>query len=832
MTTAPMVQSLQQATTQCFHCGSPMPANNPLTVQAENAEQPVCCVGCRAAVLFLQEHGLDDYYRLREQPTGRRPGEGQAASPWFAEPDVAAAFLQPDSSDRVRVTLSLDGAHCAACAWVLEHCLAEMPDLEQVRVDLAQGRLHVTWHRQGLAADRATSARHLGALLERINGLGFDAVPARPDQELALQERQRVRSLQAIGIAGIGSMQVMMLAIADYAGWFSGMALDQRALLIWGQMVLTSVVVLWAARGFFIAAWATVRAGRVGIDVPVSLAIGLGWGVSTLVVLSGGIERGEHVYFDSVAMFTFFLLLGRHLEQSTRHRIARADADFRALLPASVVRITDEGDEEAVLPLQLQAGERIRIPPGGTVPADTRLLGDTSATVDCAALTGESALVTVTPGEPIAAGSRNAGHALLLQVIRPAEQSALAAMPALVERARQQRPQVLHLADRAAAVLVVIVLGVAAVTAMTWWWLDPAQVLPITLATLMVTCPCAFALATPVTMTAAGIRLRRLGTVLTDGRALERARDLTGVCFDKTGTLTEPRSLRCEPAGDWSEQQVLRVAAALEADVPHPLADVFRSNLDPAGPVASKVQLHEGLGVSGELEGSQWRLGRPDWAGSGSTEQESGWIHLSRDGVFCARFQVEERLRPDAQATVQALRAQGLKLAILSGDHPDRVARIARQLDIDDWEGALSPAAKQAQLQRRRQASPGLMYVGDGLNDAPVLGGADLAVVMASACDFTRASADAVVLDNRLLAVRELLAVATRTRRIVRQNLAWALSYNALAMPLAVTGWIAPWAAAIGMSASSLLVLGNALRLLRSSPERHADSEEVQPAWT
>lgn len=823
-----------QSLVECFHCGNPVPADEDLSVAVDGGLQPVCCVGCRAAVRFLLSHGLDDYYRLREQPTGHRPGEGAAAaSHWFAEPDVASAFLTPDSSGRIRATLALDGAHCAACAWVLEHCLVELPCIEHVRVDLAQARLHVTWHDPDSTGDNAAAAgQHLARLLEQVNGLGFDAVPARPDQELELQARQRRRSLQAIGIAGIGSMQVMMLAIADYAGWFSGMAADQRALVIWAQMVLTTVVVLWAARGFFSAAWATVRAGRVGIDVPVSLAIGLGWGVSTLVVLSGGIERGEHVYFDSVAMFTFFLLLGRHLEQSTRHRIARADADFRALLPSTVQRLAADGTMTAILPQQLQPGDLMQIPPGGTVPADARLEGEASARLDCAALTGESALVAIAPGGTIAAGSRNAGRTLRLRVLRPADQSALAALPRLVERARQQRPETLHLADRAAAALVVAVLGIAVCTALIWWHLDPSQVLPITLATLMVTCPCAFALATPVTLTAASIRLRRLGIVLTDGRALERARNLATICFDKTGTLTKPHTLHCEPVAGWSREYCLQAAATLEADVPHPIANLFRDQLQGHSSGASNVVLHEGLGVSGEWDNRCWRLGRPTWAGGATNEQDQGRIHLTADGDLCARFRIDEHLRPDALETVTRLRARGLHLAILSGDNPDRVASIATQLAITDWEGGLNPAAKLDQLNHRRQQQGAMMYVGDGLNDAPGLGRADLAVAMASACDFTRAAADAIVLDERLGAVEALLQVAARTRRIVRQNLAWALGYNALAMPLAVTGMIAPWAAAIGMSASSLLVLGNALRLLREDRPMTVSQQEDRLAWT
>lgn len=820
----------------CFHCGLPIADGIAIEVEAAGRMQPVCCHGCQAAVEFIRGAGLDDYYRLRKAATGNRPGEGVAADPAaFTDPEVAARYLEMDGDDRARGVLALDGAGCAACAWVLEHGVADLPGLRHARVDLASGRLLASWD----ARDPAAAADGLARLMQRVNALGFDAVPARPAEELALHERQRQRSLKAIGIAGIGSMQVMMLAIADYAGLFSGMALDHRALVIWAQMVLTTAVVVWAARPFFAGALRTLRSRRVGIDVPVSLAIGLGWGVSTLVVLSGGLARGEHVYFDSVAMFTFFLLLGRHLEQSVRHRFARAAADLDALLPAAVTRLHADQHRESVLPMQLDRGDCIEVPPGGLVAADGRVLEGTGS-VDRAVLTGESRPLEVGPGSEVAAGSRNGETRLRLEVLRPVSDSALAAIPDLLARARAQRPETLHLADRVAGMIVVAVLVVAAVTAGVWLMLDPARALPVTLATLMVTCPCAFALATPVTLTAATLRLRRLGVLLVDSTALERARELRWAFFDKTGTLTTPGPVQCDPSPGQTLSDCLDMAVALERDVPHPLARTM-SRL----PVtrALRIDHHRvvsGAGVEGWHAGSCWRLGRPGWAAAGQPalpETAAGEFWLTRDGARCARFRTTgeleeggpegETLRPGARALVDAVRARGLEPAIVSGDSADRVEAVARHLGITRRWSGLDPARKH-ELIRDAQARGGVLYLGDGLNDSAALGQAGVSVAMASACDFTRSAADAIVLDDRLAAVTDLLDSARRARRILRQNLAWAISYNILAMPLAVTGFIAPWVAALGMSASSLLVLGNALRLLRNGhPERAATGSFV-----
>ncbi len=831
--TSPAVDALAERD-GCFHCGLPVPAGFDLEVTVGGRQHPVCCHGCQAAVAFIQDAGLDDFYRLRAAPTGTRPGEGVAADPSaFADADVAARFLHLDPAGRAHGDLALDGVGCAACAWVIEHGVKDLPGLQQARVDLANGRLSASWD----ANDATTAAVGLTRLMERINALGFDAVPAQPAEELVLHEQQRRRSLTAIGISGIGAMQVMMLAIADYAGLFSGMADDHRALIVWAQMVLTGVVVVWGAQPFFKGAWQTLQAGRMGIDVPVSLAIGLGWGVSTVVVLSGGIERGEHVYFDSVAMFTFFLLLGRHLEQSVRHRFARADARLDALLPAAVTRLAPDGDRTSVLPAQLQAGDVIEVPPGGIIAADGKVLEGTGE-IDRAALTGESRPQDVGPGTTVPAGSRNGASRLQLEVTRPATNSALAAIPNLLARARAERPPVVHLADRVSGIIVAAVLFIAAVTAVVWSFIDPARVLPVTLATLMVTCPCAFALATPVTLTAATMRLRRLGILLVDPSALERAARLRHAYLDKTGTLTEPGQITCDPFDGADRQDCVDHAVALERDVPHPLAAALRRLPVSANVTFEALRVVPGSGVEGFKDGRRWRIGRPRWAASfendateSATESDEGSIWLSVDGSPLARFRsahggADETLRTGATELLRALRDRGLDPAIVSGDVADRVRAAAGQLGIERWWADLDPGSKYALL---AEADGGVLYLGDGLNDAPALGRAGVAVAMASACDFTRSAADAVVLDDRLAGVADLLDGAERTRRIIRQNLLWAISYNLLAMPLAVTGLIAPWAAAIGMSASSLLVLGNALRLLRR--QETANAAGTVTAW-
>jgi len=470
------------------------------------------------------------------------------------------------------------------------------------------------------------------------------------------------------------------------------------------------------------------------------------------------------------------------------------------------------------------------VAPGATIPADGVLL-DGQGQVDQAALTGESEPALVDRGARVAAGARNVGARLLLRVERTPEESRVATLPALRLRARARRPATARLADRAAGAFVLGLLVVAAATALAWSQIDPARALPITLAVLIVTCPCALSLATPTGLTAATVFLRRHGVLLLDPDALERAAQAERVIFDKTGTLTRPaeRIASCETWGV-EVTTARRVAAALERAMPHPVARAFACSASPRLDAAS-VRYVPGGGVEGHVEGSTWRLGRPGFAAPGAeAAADAGDLLLAREGTAVARFRIDESLRPQAQATIDALRAAGLEVSLLSGDAPARVRAVASRLGIADWQAEATPASKLATLEHHLRHG-GVVYVGDGINDAPSLGGASVAVALDSAPDFACTAADAVLAGDRLAGVPTLLATARRTRRIIRQNLAWAIGYNLLALPLAVTGLITPWLAAVGMSTSSLAVLANALRLNRRTRPDTPQTATGSAAW-
>jgi Cu2+-exporting ATPase len=794
----------------CFHCGLEVPEDCTLAVAVEGVDRPVCCHGCAAAVTFLQDAGLDAYYRMREAMPLARPGArgGSADRSAWADPEVAKRFVH-EGPDGARVALALDGVRCAACAWVIEQGLTDLDGVLDARVNVADARLEVRWD---------ASRSDLDRILRRVIALGFDAVPARGSEEAALHARQRRQSLRALGISGIATMQIMMLAIGDYVGMFADMTASYRALLLWAEMVLASVVVVFGARTFLTGALAALKARRLTMDVPVALAIGVGYGASLATLLAGHVGAQTHLYFDSVSMFTFLLLVGRHLEQGVRHRFARADQTLGALLPAVAHRIDEAGAALGDVVIDaLRAGDQIRVQAGETIPADAEIVAGRGL-IDRAILTGESDPEAVGPGDPVLAGTRSLDVVLDLVVTRASSDSAVAGIPELLRRARGGRPRVLRAADRIAGRFLGAVLAACTITGIVWSQLDPGRALEIVLATLIVTCPCALSLAAPTAITAAGAALRRAGVLLVDPDALERIAACNRVAFDKTGTLTEPDDRAI--AVDAQDGSALAIAAALDADVAHPVAAAFRRIARSEGRPALRAQdvrTSSGEGVEGRVDGIRYRLGHPRFVGASGAgivlarETSPG----ARNWTPIARFRIAERLRAEVPELVRHLREAGLEPALVSGDTRERVAEVATQLALSDVVAEASPADKVAALASFARQGERVLYIGDGINDAPALGGAHASVAVGASSDYARSAADAVLVSPGLSGLAALVTMARATRRRIRANLLWAVTYNAIALPLAMLGWVTPWMAAIGMSASSLVVLSASLRLLR-----------------
>ncbi len=781
----------------------------------------MCCAGCQAVAQAIVDAGLHDYYRHRAHPAA-----GPSAVPpelddlrLYDEPELAARYVRTDASAHSQeATLLLDGLRCGACVWLIERTLASQPGVSAASVNFATERAVVRW-------DPARTK--LSELLRRIAEIGYRALPydaRRREEQLARGTRQLVRRLF---VAGIGMMQVMMYAVPAYVAGAGEIDWEFEQLMRWASLLLTIPAILYSAQPFFAGALRDLRARSLGMDVPVALGLSAAFVASAWSTLVG---HGE-VYFDSVTMFIFLLLSARYLEWIARRRASRAVDAMAAALPEQVSRLLDPPEQITEAALAAAALEQIpaaRAAPGDLlkVAAGERFAVDATivagaTSVDQSLLTGESEPVPRRTGDEVAGGSVNAASPVWVRVLRASADSTLSTIERLIERAAHDRPAIALAADRAAGWFVLALLALAATVAAIWWAVDPARVLPVAIAVLVVSCPCALSLATPAALAAATGALTRQGILVASGRALETIATCTDVVFDKTGTLTagRPRLVATTAFGEHDAARALRMAAALGAGSSHPLAAALIEASAGAHcePATALVQ-HAGLGVEGTIDGLRYRLGSaafvapwgampPAAAGPGSE------VWLAGPAGPLARFELRDTLRPDAIATVDRLRRQGLRLHLLSGDHPSAVEAVANELRIDAWHANASPTSKLERVRALQRDGCRVLMVGDGINDAPVLAAADASLAVGQATALARTAADTVLLSPNLEMVPALVRIARRTRSVILQNLAWAGLYNAVAIPAAAVGWVPPWLAAIGMSASSLLVVGNALRL-------------------
>ncbi len=577
----------------------------------------------------------------------------------------------------------------------------------------------------------------LSDILAAIAAIGYRAHPFDVGRQENLQQRERAVALRRLAVAGLCSMQVMMLAVALYAGDYQGMDEAIRTFLRWVSLLLSLPVILYSSLPFFSAARRDWQLHQLGMDVPVSLALGSAFVASCWNTWQGS---GD-VYFDSVTMFTFFLLGSRFLEMSARHRAGRLSEGQLRLLPATAIRLNQDGMEESVSVAELLSGDRVLIRPGDTIPADG-CIQEGRSSVDESLLTGESLPLLKSVGDALIGGAVNVDSPLVMQVDKVGADTVLAAILRLLDRAQSDKPRIALLADRVAAWFVAALLAIAAGVA-GWWWLhQPDAAFRVTLSVLVVTCPCALSLATPAAITAATTRLMQLGLLTTRGHALETLARASHVVFDKTGTLTygRLRLLTAEPLRGLDRQRCLELAAALERGSEHPVGKALTA-AGGGSLQATGVHNTPGSGVEGWIDGRPYRLGTSDFVAALSgvavpeppaLDPASTWVALADEQGLLAWLQLADTLRPQAAEAVAELRALGLQVLLFSGDRPAVVEHIARQLQISEAAGGLLPAHKLERIQALQAQGAVVAMVGDGVNDAPVLAAAQVSLALAS----------------------------------------------------------------------------------------------------
>lgn len=803
----------------CYHCGLPIPDDTELPVVVEGVARRMCCPGCQAVAQAIVDNGLADYYRNRD---------ALPDSPREALPDVLGdlklydhaefqkSFVQTLGEHEREASLILEGITCAACIWLNEQHLSRLAGVTGVDINYATRRARVRWDERRV---------RLSDVLAAVAAIGYRAYPYDAARNEALAKKEQRDALWRVFVAGFGMMQVMMYAIPVYMATEGDMTADVELLMRWASLILTLPVVLYSSAPFFRNAWRDLRFFRVGMDVPVALGVGAAFIASVWATITAS---GE-VYFDSVTMFVFFLLGGRYFEMRARQRAVGVTEALAKLMPAMALRVGNfpaSRDTEQVVVADLQPGDVVLVRPGASIPADGVII-EGGSSVNESLLTGESRPVAKSPGDRLTGGAVNNESPLLMRVEQVGEQTRLSAIVRLMERASSEKPRIVEMADRIAARFVAALLVVAGLVAIVWWMIDPGKALWITVSVLVVTCPCALSLATPVALTVASGALAKAGLLVTRGHGVETLARANHFVFDKTGTLTTGRMRLLETVvlGAHPASECLSLAAALEHASEHPLAQAIRHAAPEAG-AATAPQSVAGSGVIGEVDGRLLRLGRPEWvaechgmpmlpAGDGWERHAETVVALGDSDGWLALFRIGDELRPEAVDLVAELKAAGCAVSLLTGDSEAVALHVAGLAGIENVRAAMSPQDKHAYVRSLQSAGDVVAMVGDGVNDAPVLAQAQVSVAMGGGAALARAQADFVLLSENLDHLRVGLRIGRRALRVIRQNLVWSFAYNFIALPLAMFGFITPWMAGIGMSGSSLLVVFNSLRLQR-----------------
>ena len=770
--------------TACLHCGLevPQPADD------------FCCSGCEAAYGLVRGLGLERYYARRKIDPNVRPMKPDAEG----APLDFASHAKSGDDGVCTLHLMVEGLQCAACVWLIETVLSRQPEVTWARLNMTTRRLVLKWQGEPEQADE---------LIATVAALGYRAVPYDPallDAESRGRERELLR---ALAVAGFAAANVMLLSVAVWAGHYQGMGPATRDFLHWLSALVALPAIVYAGVPFFRSALSALVSMRVNMDVPISIAVVLAGGMSLLDTMQGR----EHAYFDSAVTLLFFLLIGRFLDQRARAK-ARGSAEHLLALRATALTIIDPtGVRRLVPPDQVAPGMKVFAAPGERIAVDGTVRSGNSD-VDAGLINGESAPLAVVPGSGVFAGTLNLSAPLVIQVSAVGEDTLLAEIVRLVETAEQGRARYVALADRVARWYAPVVHTLALATFFGWLLMGDApwrDAMLYAISVLVVTCPCALGLAVPVVQVVTSGRLLRRGILVKSGTALERLADADTAVFDKTGTLTTG-ALELTGTGSHNPDD-LALAASLAATSTHPLARALCRAVPDAA-------LHSGVReVPGHgLEAGDIRLGSRQWCGVLENDaNDTPELWLSRPGTPPVRFGFSDTLRADAADVVGSLKTNGLGIELLSGDRRGAVVNMARAAGIQEWRAQCSPTEKTDRLANLAAGGKKVVMIGDGMNDAPALAAAHVSLSPSSAADVSQNAADVVFQGNSLSPVAEAVGMARRAKLTIHQNFALAFAYNALSVPLAVAGMVTPLIAAIAMSASSLVVILNALRLNR-----------------
>jgi Cu2+-exporting ATPase len=815
---------------RCFHCGLVVSPQSLVRAKIEGRERAFCCTGCKSVCEAIYAAGLQGFYqRTPEGEVLGPPPEPPKELTLYDIDEVQGEFVE-SLGDTREINLLVEGIHCAACVWLIEHRLQALPGVEEARVNLTGRRLKLKWDNQRLKLSNA---------LGRLADIGYAAVPFDPEAAEGSLQRENRRLLYRMAFAGFAMMNLLWISIALYAGADQG---EFRPLFHWIGFAIATPTLLYSGYPFYRGAWSGLRSGSLTMDLPIAIGASITYLYSLYVTATG--SRVGEVYWDTVVNFLFVILVGRFLEAASKRQAVASTQRLLDLQPKVATVLRPAG--EAVVPIRaVEPGETVLVRPGDRIPVDGEV-EDGESSVNESMLTGESLPVTKGAGDDVSAGTINGPGVLRIRVKGLLKDTALGRIITLVEEAQASKAPIQRLADRVVPWFVAVTLALGLLTFSWWVRLDFEMALMAATAVLIITCPCAFGLATPMAIAVASGLGARHGVLVRNGAVLERLSSIDHFVFDKTGTLTEGRPSVTRVAtgeGTWEPglhpppasplEADLAALAALERFSEHPVAQAVlelcrRAEIRFDDKQVTEVRVRPGFGIEGRVEGRSLVAGTREWlrlhgvADIGAALEGTarrfenaggGTLYLAVDGAAALVLGLEDRLRREAAGVVKGLKEQGIRVTLLTGDRRGVAQRIAERLGGMEVIAEVLPADKDrviADLQRDQRR---VAMVGDGINDAPALVRADVGIAMGSGTDVSIASADIVLMRSDLTKVTQAASLSRRTLRTIRQNIGISIVYNLIMVPLAMGAMVTPLVAAISMPMSSLAVIGNSARL-------------------
>lgn len=822
----------QVAQGHCFHCNESIEDNESFKTHLLSEEREFCCPGCLAVANAIVDTGLQDYYTYRSDAADKAsalPEELNQQNNIYDVPELSKEYISEkyistnsinDNPDITtgEVQLTIEGLNCPACAWLIEKRLNTLPAIKQVGVDISARRATIRWQSRKLK---------LSTILNAIQELGYRARPFQPDEHEQVYHRENQTFLKKIGLAGLMTMQVMMLAFGLYFGVFGNLDEDTKSFFHWISLILSTPVVFYSGSTFIVSALNGLSAKTLNMDLPVTIAILVTWFSSAWTTWKG---HGE-VYFESICMFIFLLLIGRYFEHRGRQKAIMTGNNAARQLPTFARFLNNDGNVIDKPAKSIKPNDIILIKTGDIVPVDCLLI-DGKTEVDESILTGESNPVLKTDSAELYGGTINLIAPVKAKVISALKDSTIHQISRAQELAFAQKPKFAVQADRLSSYFVTIVLVISALTWLYWSNTQPDNALWITVSVLVATCPCALGLATPTAFSAAMHKLNSLGLILKRTDILESLNSVTVFAFDKTGTLTLGHPVIetfIRHNDDFSDEQIFEIAAAIEIHSEHPIAKSFTRDVHPQ---STNPQVFPGEGISAEIDAVSYSMGTAEFCNIPTDSIDNATdVYLAQTNKtrqhskLLAAFTLKDQTRPGLNTLFKQLSKE--KIQVLSGDREAKVTAFARTQGISNFRFGLKPSDKQNHIAELQAQNEIIFMAGDGVNDAPVLARADISMAVNSASDFAKSAADIIMLKDDFSALASLIHIAKKTKRIIKQNFAWALGYNLLVLPFAVSGLLPPWAAVIGMSLSSLAVTFNSMRLNRKDIGTSAKSTSL-----